>query len=215
MEEVGQVQPRGAFAAPGNLVFAHRIRFSRVLLLAFVAALFTCASRYEGTLFARVLLLVGVVLAGIATVGRVWCALYISGYKDAELVTSGPYSLCRNPLYLFSLLGMAGLGLSTGTLTLGLALPAAFVPGYLAVVRREERVLRQRFRTRFDAYCAATPRFLPRLSGAPEPASYEVSPPAFRRALRDVIWFVWAIGVIQLFVALHELHLVQPLVRLP
>lgn len=215
MEEVGQVRQGGAFAAPGNFVFAHRIRVSRVLLLAFIAALLACGSRYEGTLLPRVLLLAGIVLAGIATVGRIWCALYISGHKDADLVTSGPYSLCRNPLYLFTLLGMAGLGLTTGTLTLALVFPAAFIPGYLAVVRREELALHQRFRGRFEAYCAGTPRFLPRLATAQEPVSYVVSPPAFRRALRDVIWFVWAIGVVQLFVALHELHLADPLLRLP
>ena len=215
MEEVGEMQQRPIMAAPGNFVFAHRIRVSRILLLAFVAALLTCGSTHEGTLLARLLLLGGVTLIGIATVGRVWCALYISGYKDAELVTSGPYSFCRNPLYLFTLLGMAGLGLTTGTVTLALVLPAAFLPGYVAVVRREEAFLRQRFRERFETYCAGTPRFLPRLAAAQEPSSYQVSPQAFRRALRDVVWFVWSIGLIQLFVALHELQFVEPLLRLP
>ena len=29
---------------------------------------------------------------------RIWSILYIGGRKSQELVTDGPYSLCRNPL---------------------------------------------------------------------------------------------------------------------
>src|SRR5262245_36841884 len=34
---------------------------------------------------------------------RFWATLYIGGRKERELVTDGPYSLCRHPLYLGSL----------------------------------------------------------------------------------------------------------------
>ena len=52
-------------------------------------------------------------LAGFAAVmtavlGRVWCALYIAGRKNAELCQDGPYSFVRNPLYVFSFVGAVG-----------------------------------------------------------------------------------------------------------
>ena len=43
-----------------------------------------------------------------AALGRIWCNIYITGRKDKELCTDGPYSLCRNPLYLFSFIGVVG-----------------------------------------------------------------------------------------------------------
>jgi protein-S-isoprenylcysteine O-methyltransferase Ste14 len=48
-------------------------------------------------------------LAAMIASHRLWCSLYISGYKNSQLITSGPYSLCRNPLYFFSFVGFAAL----------------------------------------------------------------------------------------------------------
>jgi protein-S-isoprenylcysteine O-methyltransferase Ste14 len=35
----------------------------------------------------------GAVLVGIASLGRLWCSIYIAGYKTDHLVTQGPYSM--------------------------------------------------------------------------------------------------------------------------
>lgn len=193
----------------------HRILVSRVFALLFFTTVLLSESRMEGTLVAPLLFLIGLSLVAVATVGRLWCSLYISGNKDFELVTVGPYSLTRNPLYLFSLIGFVGVGLGTECFTLPLLLIAFFALVYPAVIAREERDLRARFGAAFDAYCARVPRFLPRWSGLVEPDRWTVDPRLFRRTMFDVVWFVWLVAVIELVEAIHEYGLMRPLFSLP
>ena len=199
----------------GKLISSHRDLTSRLLGIAFLLTVLIMESTHEGSLLSAILFLVGLVLVGAATVGRLWCSLYISGYKNSGLVTTGPYSLTRNPLYFFSSLGFIGVGLATETVTLGLALALVFLLVYLPVIKREEEQLRSKFGAVFDAYCACTPRFLPNLSKFTEPASYVVNPRMYRSSLGDVIWFVWFVGIIKIVQMLHEHHILNPLVWLP
>jgi protein-S-isoprenylcysteine O-methyltransferase Ste14 len=193
----------------------HRLLVSRLFAVAFFLVVLAMESAHEGNLVSTMLFLVGLVLVGIATVGRLWCSLYISGHKNSELITTGPYSLSRNPLYFFSLLGFAGIGFASETVSLGVVLALAMLAGYPPVIRREEAVLRERFGAEFEAYCARVPRFLPRLSGYVEPETYTVNPRLFRRTMLDVVWFIWFVGVLEFVEALHEYHYVKPLIHLP
>ena len=93
-----------------------------------------------------------------ACLGRVWCSVFIAGRKDAELVTNGPYALCRHPLYTLSLLGGVGLGLATHSFTLTIA--TLVVQGVLfsRAAREEERFMTARFDVR---YADVDPKLLP------------------------------------------------------
>jgi protein-S-isoprenylcysteine O-methyltransferase Ste14 len=96
--------------------------------------------------------------------GRCWAALHIGGQKNQQLVTSGPYARTRNPLYLFSTMGLAGIGLAVGSVTLGAGF---FCFGYLAfsyVIRREEWALERFFGSEYDEYTRLVPRFFPSFS---------------------------------------------------
>ena len=193
----------------------NRIVVSRGFVLLFILVVVTSRSRLEGTIAASLLFVLGLVLIGIATVGRRWCSLYISGHKGDELVTVGPYSLTRNPLYFFSLLGFSGVGFATEMLTLGVALTVFFAVVYPFIIRREEIELRAKFGAAFEVYAARVPRFFPRFSGYVEPATWSVNTRLFRRTMTDVIWFVWLAALIELIAAGREFGVITPLFSLP
>jgi protein-S-isoprenylcysteine O-methyltransferase Ste14 len=93
---------------------------------------------------------------------RFWATLYIGGHKEHELVTTGPYSVCRHPLYLGSfLLGVSGSLFVEGPLLLVgvLVVASMYVWGTMPV---EEAVLRARHGSRYDAYARDVPRLVPR-----------------------------------------------------
>lgn len=198
-----------------NIFARQRILISRVIIWPLAAVLLVTTSAWEtrppidGLIF-----LVGCALAGVATIGRLWCSLYICGRKTEQLVTSGPYSMTRNPLYFFSAIGAIGVGLATETLTVPAVLIVLFGVTYPSVIRAEEHKLRAVHGAAYDAYVASTPRFLPRLSGFSEPESYEVDPSKFRRALSDALWFVWLVGILELGEALREMAFIPSLFSL-
>jgi len=93
---------------------------------------------------------------------RFWAMLYVGGRKEQELVTDGPYSLCRNPLYLGSLLlGVSAALLLQSPMVLGALLLLAVLYTH-STVSVEEQVLRARHGARYAHYALAVPRYWPR-----------------------------------------------------
>jgi protein-S-isoprenylcysteine O-methyltransferase Ste14 len=197
------------------VIRSNRILISRIAAAGFIAVLLATGSAHAQTLFGSLLFLLGVVLVGIGAVGRLWCSLYINGYKNAQVIALGPYSISRNPLYLFSFLGAAGIGFATETLTFGIGLSAVFLAMYPFVIGHEEVFLERKFGDAFRAYVARTPRFFPDLSRLSEPESYTVDVRAFRRSMGDALWFVWILGLLEVVKALHDFGFIRPLVKLP
>jgi hypothetical protein len=148
---------------------------------------------------------------GIATLGRLWCSLYIAGYKKDVLVTAGPYSMCRNPLYFFSLLGAVGVGFASETLTLPAILFLIFTIYYPFVIKNEESELLKRHSDRYKTYFETVPRFIPKLSKLQEPDEYVVKPVIYRKHMFDALWFVWLLGIMEMIESLHELN-IMPIV---
>jgi protein-S-isoprenylcysteine O-methyltransferase Ste14 len=201
--------------AIADYLMSRRICLSRVFGAAFFLLLAVTTSSQEGSLTSAVLFLGGLVLIGFATVGRVWCALYIAGYKNKVLITSGPYSISRNPLYFFSSLGFAGIGMATETISLALASVAFFALLYPGIIRREEEHLLEKFGAMYKEYSNRTPRFWPDFSLFHEPGSFETNPRRFRRTAFAALWFVWLVGIIELVEAFHEYGWLHPLLLLP
>lgn len=104
---------------------------------------------------------VGLMIWAIRTLGRQWAvsARIVDGH---ELITTGPYALVRNPVYV----GFFGLAIATGgVFTEGWAILAAvplFIAGTIVRVRAEERLLRGAFGATFDDYARRVPALIPR-----------------------------------------------------
>jgi protein-S-isoprenylcysteine O-methyltransferase Ste14 len=191
----------------------YRIILSRIAAVAILFFLFTTQSVWETrnekvTFF---LFLAGMILVGIASLGRMWCSLYIAGYKDDKLVTDGPYSLCRNPLYFFSMIGVLGIGFATETFTFPILFVLLFALYYPFVIRSEERRLGQLFGAAFDQYTKRISAFFPRFSTFSEPANYMVKPAVYRNHIFSALWFVWIVGILEVIEGLREVGLLSSL----
>jgi protein-S-isoprenylcysteine O-methyltransferase Ste14 len=79
-----------------------------------------------------------------------------------KLVTTGIYSIVRNPSYLGLLVNALGWGLAFRS-AIGVLLAMLNVPPLLARMRSEEMLLRSHFGKEYDAYCARTSRLVPGL----------------------------------------------------
>lgn len=171
---------------PVSRVFA----LSLVMLLLFT----TSPSTPFGVLITEI---VGILLVIAAAIGRIWCALYIAGRKNSELCRDGPYSLCRNPLYVFSFLGVIGLALVARSAPVALILIPLFWGYHHFVIKFEETRLRSLFGEAYDDYCAKTSRLWPQFNGFWSRAALTVNPSAFMRALSEVAWFLIAFCLLE------------------
>lgn len=104
------------------------------------------------------------VISAIRTLGKQW-SLTARITEGHQLVTAGPYSLVRNPIYT----GMWGLQLGTcmafSAWWLGykmLAITAViYYAGTLLRVSREEKLLRAEVGTAFEEYASRVPALIP------------------------------------------------------
>lgn len=99
----------------------------------------------------------GVTLAIAARVrlGSAW----VASATSSELVTNGPYSLVRHPLYGGLLLAMLGSALGQSVLWV---LPLlVYWRGFVASARREEQVLIAQYPDRYRDYMKRTRMFVP------------------------------------------------------
>jgi len=136
-----------------------RLALFVLLIAAFLALLFVGSAWTEHVHESIEAAGLALIVVGIA--GRIWCTLYIGGRKASEIVASGPYSISRNPLYVFSSIAAGGAGAATGSLLLGAIFMLGCAVAFRVVILREERYLRDAFGADFDSYVARVPRFLP------------------------------------------------------
>lgn len=152
---------------------------------------------------------IGLVVLGEAirclTVGFVPQGTSGRNVKDqlaTRLNTSGAYSLVRNPLYVGNCLMYVGLGLLTQSWVLGLVMALALWPYYERIIAAEEAFLTQKFGADYEAFCARTPAFLPRLRRWQRPDLRFSPTMMLRRELVSLYGAVIGIYAVQLI--LHQ-----------
>ena len=157
----------------------------------------------------------GFVMILVCILGRTWCTLYVGGKKKSNLVRHGPYSVTRNPLYLFSVMGAAGVGLTSGSLTVGFLLALATFLVFDHVVRREERFLGRIFGAGYDDYRRRVPRWWPRPSAWTDLEHVEARPRLMLITFRDACVFLLAVPLLEGIEWLQASHLLPIWLQLP
>lgn len=151
----------------------------------------------------------------IACLGRVWCIMYIGGQKNSSVVSAGPYSMVRNPLYVFSFIGVLGIALMTHSLVIAFLLLVFYVGIYPFVVAKEEANLHKLFGAPYQKYCERTPRFIPSLKLYSTEGRVEADTRRLERSLFDSGCFVLAFVALSGIRMAHDAGIIPIFFRLP
>ncbi|MCX5633101.1 MAG: isoprenylcysteine carboxylmethyltransferase family protein [Phycisphaerae bacterium] len=192
-----------------------RILVSRIFVIFLLIIILFSDSHWQfHELIDTLIFAAGCVLASIGAMGRLWCSLYISGYKNDVLITTGPYSMSRHPLYFFSLIGALGVAFTTETLLIPLIVLIVFISCYPSIILGEEKRLLSIHGEKFKQYCRRTPAIFPKLSLYEEPETYVVNPKIFKKSIFSALWFIWFIAILEIVETFHEVGILPVYFRL-
>jgi len=192
-----------------------RIIHTRLFALLVFLLLMVSGNRIDNALRQSLIDFAGLACVIVCAFGRVWSSIFISGHKTSTLVELGPYSVTRNPLYLFSLIGAAGIGLASGSLLIVALFTLSFGLYFPFIIRGEEAGMKALHGRQFQSYMERVPRFLPNMSLYSEPDTCMIKTKQLRKALLDASYFIWIYGAVQLIQKLHEARILPALFRIP
>ena len=135
---------------------------------------------------------------------RVWSTLYIGGRKSQVLVTDGPYSLCRNPLYVGTLLVTVGAGLCFENLVMLATMLVTMVPAHVVAARLEDAYLSARFPLEYPEYARRVGAFWPRWGNYRTRETLTVSVRAVRRIAIDATGVIMIPMIEDILEVLHR-----------
>ncbi len=155
--------------------------------------------------FHEIMEFAGYFLVAFCALGRVYSSAFLGGFKNKKLITYGAFSVVRNPLYFFSLIGVLGLALTSGHLFIVAFLFTFFVVMYHFLIRREEHFLMAEFGQEYQAYMGTTPRLIPKLSLYNCPEEITTKPRFITNACLDAVWWFVAFPAFELIEYLQEI----------
>jgi len=135
--------------------------------------------------------LVGWIMLAMGMAVRAWSIAEIGGRKRVTVVDTGPYALCRNPLYVGTLLiavSQLWIVRSLSFLIAILVLIWVYVAG---VVPAEERYLTETLGDEYLDYCRRTPRWFPLWSANVRRSQRESSVASRREFLTLPCWLIF------------------------
>lgn len=200
---------------PPKLLKARQFH-SRVFAVFLVALILFSRPELPGVSLMRAAMLwLGYALVIAGAFGRAYCSAYIGGRKNDVVVRQGPFSIVRNPLYVFSFIATVGVGLQSGMWTLTALLAGSYIVYYPLVVRKEEAFLTHKFGADYERYLREVPRWIPKFSLWNEPEEVVVKPNAVRRTLMDASIFFLPLPCFIIIAVLHHTHLLPVWLILP
>jgi protein-S-isoprenylcysteine O-methyltransferase Ste14 len=191
-----------------RLLVSRLFGLSLLLLVAFGSSYWSRTPPLDQALFC-----VGLLLAIAGFCGRLWSLSYIAGRKKRELVTVGPYSLCRHPLYFFSFVGGIGLGLCSETLTLAALFAIGFALYYPYIIRTEESFLSSQF-AEYEEYKKRAPLFFPKWSNFIE-GDVMVNAGSLGREIAAAGGFLCIVAVLEMVESLHHARILPTYFLIP
>ena len=198
-----------------NKVARYRLLLSKILLLAFIVTLVV----FDHGAIANIAIstsldVIGFALVLIGGFGRIWASLYIEGNKIGKIISKGPYSIMRNPLYVFSLILLAGYCLAIQSIIVASVSIVLFALIYLPTIYNEEKRLLSAHNQSYENYYQKTPRFLPKFSIYEESDSgseISVNIRNIKNVLVEIAGFIFFFGIIKLLDLLHYIELIPTL----
>ena len=159
--------------------------------------------------------LIGFFMIAFCILGRTWCSLYIGGVKNKNLIDVGPYSVTRNPLYVFSVVGAVGIGAQLGSIVIAFLAGAVVWTVFYILIFSEEGHLRSMFGAAYQDYVIRVPRFWPKLSLWRDVETLTIRPSVVRSTFLDACVFLVSIPIAEGFEYLHDIGVLPTLFRLP
>ena len=193
-----------------------RILVSKVLGVGVLLCVFFTYSviKPEGTLH-EVLDFLGMAMVSICALGRLYTTAYLGGSKNVRLITNGPFSIVRNPLYVFSLIGFTGVALMVNHIAVIVIVPLAFVLLYQRLIAREEKFLKEQFGQSYEAYCNSVPRLLPNFSLWEDKKDITVNTRLLLNGAKDAIWWFAAFPLVEFIEFIQDQGLIIPHILVP
>lgn len=196
----------------GRVQRLRRITLAFVILIA-LAILFFVSSSWLSHETHEFVESVGVGLIAVGLLGRLWSTLYIGGRKAAELVDKGPYSISRNPLYVFSSIAAAGVGAQTGSLFVAAVFLVGCAVAFHVVILKEEAFLRQTLGADYLAYLDRVPRFFPAFGKFADEKELTILPRRLYSTFTDGLVFFLAMPFFELVEMAQESGLLPVLAK--
>lgn len=172
--------------------FSYRLRLpitAAVLLAGWGAALFSLPRLDQGSWLFVLTDNLGWLTLVLGIGIRIWATAHIGMRKSREVVFHGPYSLCRNPLYVGTFLQMFSQALFLKSLTFSVSGFAIVLLYTIGVVPAEERFLRKRLGPEYVMYLETVPRWLPRLGKGLSGTESTISEkPLLLECIRSAYW---------------------------
>lgn len=194
----------------------NRIRDTRIVAGLLVLSFLVSNSMVpDGSMGHEILEFIGYFLIAVCVLGRVYSTAFLGGHKNQSLIRQGPFSVVRNPLYVFSYIGIIGVSIMSGRVLVLVINAVLFAVMYSMLVRREEAFLAEHFGEDYQRYLQEVPRFIPKLSFYSQPDEIALRPKYLANAVKDALAWFFIMPAFELIEHLQNVHILPVWFSIP